>query len=93
MRAHSWYKEFKRDNTIDIIIDEAGGWPLLSPLYEKHIPIYFFAHHIGDKEFDVYPWPIGTLARSVYRYMIGLYRHTPTIAVSGSTREELIDEF
>lgn len=93
MRAHSWYKQFQRENHIDIIIDEAGGWPLLSPLYEKHISIYFFAHHIGDKEFDVYPWPIGTLAKYVYRRLFSLYRDTETITVSGSTRDELVSDF
>jgi glycosyltransferase involved in cell wall biosynthesis len=89
MRAHSWYKQFKREDQIDIIIDEAGGWPLLSPLYEREVPIFFFVH----QEFDAFLWPIGSLAKRAYRYFISLYRHTPTITVSDSTRDELVHDF
>jgi hypothetical protein len=44
--AWSWYRNFIKKNPIDLIIDEAGGIPLLSPLYERNIPIYFLIHHI-----------------------------------------------
>jgi hypothetical protein len=48
----------------DIIIDEAGGLPLLSPLYEKKTPIVFFSHHVGDKERDYsYPWPLNKIGK------------------------------
>lgn len=93
LSAWWWYRGFKRQNHIDLIVDEAGGWPLLSPLYEKKIPILFFAHHIGDKEFDAFPWIVGHLAKWVYQSLFRLYRHTPTIAVSESTKQELIDSF
>lgn len=93
MFAWIWYREFKKAHQIDIIIDEAGGWPLLSPLYEKRIPIYFFAHHIGDREFDAFPTPVGQLARLTYKTLFRVYKKTPTIAVSNSTREELIADF
>lgn len=52
MFAWKWYKDFSQKERVDIIIDEAGGWPLLSPLYAKDAPIIFFAHHIGDAEFE-----------------------------------------
>jgi glycosyltransferase involved in cell wall biosynthesis len=99
MRAHSWYKEYKKNNTIDIIIDEAGGWPLLSPLYEKDITIYFFVHHIGDKEFDrnrdfsILSPLVWKIAKRVYLKSIELYKNTRSIAVSESTKQELIDRF
>lgn len=44
--AWIWYRRFTRENPVDIIIDEAGGVPLLSPLYEKKVPIFFLIHHI-----------------------------------------------
>jgi hypothetical protein len=44
--AWKWYKEFIKTHPVDIIIDEAGGIPLLSPLYAKNTPIYFLIHHI-----------------------------------------------
>lgn len=93
MFAWIWYRKFRKVNHIDIIIDEAGGWPLLSPLYEKNIPIFFFIHHIGDREFDAFMTPIGQLARFVYRMLFQIYRKIPTITVSKSTCDELIGAF
>ena len=43
--AWNWYRKFRKENKVDIVIDEAWWIPLLSPLYEKEIPIYFFIHH------------------------------------------------
>ncbi len=93
MFAWYWYHSWKQSNPVDIIIDEAGGWPLLSPLFEYQVPISFFIHHIGDKEFDQYPFPIGTIAKWLYRFFISLYKKNRTITVSDSTRDELIHDF
>jgi glycosyltransferase involved in cell wall biosynthesis len=90
--AWMWYKNFKKDNKIDIILDEAGGWPILSPLYEKKIPIFFFVHHIGDEEFQKY-WIVGKLIKKLYKWMFYCYKNQQTITVSNSTRQELISEF
>ncbi len=87
-----WYRKWKKQNHIDIIIDEAGGWPLLSPLYEKKIPILFLIHHIGDDEFQKY-WYIGKFAKKLYHSMIRQYRSYTTITVSNSTRDELVNDF
>ncbi len=92
MLAWWWYRQYKKENKIDVIIDEAGGWPLLSPIYEKNIPIYFFVHHIWDREFDAFPTPIGQLARLVYRTLFRIYTHIPTIVVSNSTRDDLVHD-
>lgn len=99
MRAHRWYREYKKLHTIDVIIDEAGGWPLLSPLYEKEIPIFLFAHHIGDKEFDyntdfsVLSPIVRSIAKWVYLKTFSVYKHTKAITVSKSTKNELIERF
>jgi Glycosyltransferase Family 4 len=68
--AWLWYRNYKKTNPVDIILDEAGGWPLLSPFFEKNIPIYFFIHHIGEKEFSAYPFPVSALSRWIYRILI-----------------------
>lgn len=90
--ASLWYKKFMAKNDIDAILDEAGGWPLLSPLFEKKIPIIFFIHHIWDHEFRGIPL-FGSFAKWVYRWMIARYKNTSTITVSESTKEELISDF
>lgn len=78
----------------DIIIDEAGGLPLLSPLYEKKTPIVFFSHHVGDKERDYsYPWPLNKIGKWIYYQFFKPYRRCTTICVSESTKTELVQRF
>lgn len=78
----------------DVIVDEAGWLPLLSPRYEKHIPILFFIHHVADQELSYrFRFPFSFLAKHFYRRVLKQYRNTPTITVSSSTREEMIKDF
>lgn len=86
-----WYLEYKKNNKIDLIIDEAWGIPLLSPLYEKKIPIIFFIHHIWDKEWDnKFLFPINKLFKFFFNQILKLYKNNTTICVSQSTKDELI---
>lgn len=88
--AYFWYKKFIKNNPVDIIIDEAGGIPLLSPLYEKKIPLYFFIHHIGEHEYDTaFPFPLNRLFKAFVFWTFSLYKHLPTLTVSNSTADEL----
>lgn len=88
--AYFWYKKFIKNNHVDIIIDEAGGIPLLSPLYEKKIPIYFFIHHIGDHEYETaFPFPVNKIFKRFVFWTFSLYKSLPTLTVSNSTSEEL----
>lgn len=92
--ARFWYKDFIKNNKVDIIIDEAGGIPLLSPLYEKNIPIYFFIHHIGEEEFKTaLPFPFNFFLKKFAYWTFSLYKKYPTITVSNSTKEELENNF
>ncbi|MDO4874151.1 MAG: glycosyltransferase family 4 protein [Candidatus Gracilibacteria bacterium] len=91
--AWKWYKKFKKSNKIDLILDEAGGIPLLSPLYEKNIPIYFFAHHIATDEYNKFIFPFNKLGKAFGDRTYKLYKNYPTITVSNSTKQELIQKF
>lgn len=88
-----WYKKHLQGR-FDIIIDEAWGLPLLSPLYEKKTPIVFFAHHVGDKERDyAYPRPLNKIGKWIYNQFFKPYKNYQTITVSKSTKSELIQRF
>ena len=91
--AWKWYKKFKKSNKIDLILDEAGWIPLLSPLYEKNIPIYFFAHHIATDEYNKFIFPFNKLWKAFGDWTYKLYKNYPTITVSTSTKQELIQKF
>jgi len=89
-----WYYRKHFVNQFDLIIDEAGGFPLLSPLFERKIPIIFLIHHIGDKEWDfALPFPFSTFWKWVYFALIKLYYRKSCITVSKSTADELISRF
>lgn len=89
----SYYKKYLAWK-YDIIIDEAWGLPLLSPKFEKNIPIIFFAHHIWDKEWDYnYPFPLNKIWKQIYFWLFKQYKNNKTITVSNSTKEELIQKF
>lgn len=88
--AYFWYKNFIKENSVDIIIDEAWWIPLLSPLYEKDIPIYFLIHHIWDEEYKkVFPFPLNWIFTRFVFWTFSLYKNFPTITVSESTAHEL----
>jgi glycosyltransferase involved in cell wall biosynthesis len=91
-----YYYLAKLRGKYDIIVDHAGGIPLMSPLYIWNKKILLFIHHIGDQERKEYfsqwisMWWIGTIFRFVYRvFLIWLYRHKTTITVSNGTAQEL----
>lgn len=78
----------------DLIVDEAWWIPLLSPKFEKNIPIVFFVHHIWDKEWDYnYPFPLNKILKSSYYWLFKQYKNYKTITVSQSTKDELVERF
>lgn len=92
--AWIWVNQFKKQYKIDLIVDEAGWIPFLSPLYVRKTPILFFIHHIGDKERDsAFPFYIGKIFKQIYFLILKLYKDLPSLAVSDSTRSELIEKF
>lgn len=89
-----WYRKFVKTHKVDFIIDEAGGIPLLSPLFLKGRKILFFIHHIWDKEWDYFfPFPLNIIFKFFIKKVISLYRDFQTITVSDSTKKELIKDF
>ena len=99
---HSIYFLFPRyylrylQGKYDLIIDHAGGIPLLAPWYAHKIPIIFLVHHVGTKERSEYfiqwigMWWIGDCFRYIYNHFVLLsYRLYPTITVSEWTAHEL----
>ncbi len=78
----------------DLIIDEAWWFPMLSPIFEKDIPIIFLIHHISDIEWDFkYIFPFNLLWRFLYRKSLDLYKNKYTITVSKSSKDELVDKY
>lgn len=91
--AWIWYKKYIKTNNVDIIIDEAGWLPLLSPYYIKNKKIFFMVHHIWDKEWDFsYSKPLNYIWRYIMKKIFRIYKNHKTITVSDSTKNELVND-
>ncbi|HWS36776.1 MAG TPA: glycosyltransferase family 4 protein [Actinoplanes sp.] len=75
----------------DLIIDVGNGMPFLSRLYTRR-PVIVLVHHVHREQWPVVFGPrvarIGWWIESVLA--IRIYRHCQYVAVSESTREELV---
>ena len=75
----------------DVLMDIENGIPFFSPLYSRK-PRVCLVHHVHREQFL---WEFGTFVGRVGRFlecraMPLIYRHTPFLAVSESTRAELL---
>ena len=78
----------------DVIIDEAGGLPFLSPTFAKTIPIFLFIHHVLDTErWHAFSFPFSFFGKLFYSWILRQYKNIPTITVSLSSKEELVHDF
>lgn len=86
-----WYLPFIRQHHIDIVVDEAGGIPLLSALFAPKVKKIFFIHHIPDKErYFFFGKPLAYMAKKIFSWILLLYKKVPTVCVSQSTSDELL---
>jgi glycosyltransferase involved in cell wall biosynthesis len=77
---------------LDVVVDVENGIPQFSPLYVRRAcRVVLVMHHVHQDQFGVYfPAPIAAFGRFLEaRVMPRLYRRARTVAISGSTREEM----
>jgi glycosyltransferase involved in cell wall biosynthesis len=76
---------------VDLIVDVSNGIPFFSPLWRRG-PRVMVVHHVHRQQWAQYfPAPVAWAGDLVERRAVPvLYRRTPVIAVSTSTREDLL---
>jgi glycosyltransferase involved in cell wall biosynthesis len=74
----------------DVVVDDISKLPIFTPLFVKEplVAIWHMSHRWILSE--VVPWPLAFLLRWWEGLLPRFYRHTPFVAVSPSTRDELI---
>lgn len=83
-----YLKNFK--GRIDLVVDQIHGIPFFTPLYVKEKKLAFI-HEVAREIWDyLYPFPISFIGRNLERFYFRFYRETPFIAVSLSTKRDLI---
>lgn len=79
-----------RKRGYDIVIDDINGVPFFTPIYVKRPKIAIMHHLVKDIFFKELPWHKAVLGYTAEKTIPLIYRNTPFIAVSESTREDLV---
>ncbi len=89
--AAYWYiTRFK--NHTDIIIDEVHWYPFFAALYARKKTVLLACEVARKLFFTVIPYPLALIGRGIEKLYFRLYRDVPTIAISPSTKADLIKE-
>ena len=83
----------RRSADFDCVLDVANGIPFFSVLFNfNKRPVTLLVHHVHDRQwFSEFPFPLAVVGRFLERRVVPfLYRDMPVIAVSPTTRDELI---
>ena len=80
-----------RRERFDIVVDDINGVPFFTPLFIRK-PKVAVMHHLVGREifFKELPFPLAVVGWAAEQMIRWVYRRTPMIAVSDSTRDELI---
>lgn len=85
------YQKRFRHEQYDIVIDDINKIPFYTPLYVKK-PLLGMVMHLFDKSiFKETVFPIASYVYCAERFALSMYRKTPLVAISKSTRTELIE--
>ncbi|CAN5316407.1 glycosyltransferase family 4 protein [soil metagenome] len=91
--AFAAYSLLRRRGSLDIVIDPECGIPSFSPLYVKRsTAVVLVVHHVHQEQFTTYfPAPLARLGQWLEKVgMRRVYRGRRTVAVSESTRDEMV---
>ena len=74
----------------DVVVEDLNKIPLFTP-YWCDLPRLLLAHHLfGVTAFQAAPAPVAAMTWILERPIPAVYRGTPTVAVSNSTRDDLV---
>jgi glycosyltransferase involved in cell wall biosynthesis/O-antigen/teichoic acid export membrane protein len=86
-------RELARLRGFDVVIESVNTIPFLTPLWRSRLPATVPVFHqlavdVWDAEL---PGPVARVGRWLEFRLLRLYRETPVVAVSPSTRDDLVD--
>jgi glycosyltransferase involved in cell wall biosynthesis len=82
-------KRFRHEH-YDIVIDDINKIPFYTPLYIREPLMGMVMHLFGNAIFKEASFPAATYVYGAERLALSVYRKTPLIAISESTRQELL---
>lgn len=88
----AWYYLSRFRNKFDVVIDVENGVPFFTPLFCRTSKICYVYHVHGKQFFYELPKPLSYMGFIIERYIFPLlYRRTPIIAISETTKKQLIN--
>lgn len=84
------YYFFRFRSETDVIIDEVHWYPFFAAVYARKKTV-LLACEVAYTLFPVlFAWPLSVVGRGIEKIYFRLYRNIPTIAISESTKNDLI---
>ncbi len=87
-----WYYFTYFRGKVDLVVDVGNGIPFFTPLYCT-VPKVCYVYHVHGRQFFYeLSKPLSFIGYGIERYIFPfLYRHVPTIAISDTTKKQLIN--
>lgn len=83
-----YWKNLKKQS--DIIIDEVHWFPFFAGVYARKKTVLLACEVANKNLFVLFPYPIAYFWRFLEKIYLQIYKDLPTLAISPSTKEELI---
>jgi len=79
-------------SSTDVIIDEVHWFPFFSTLYAPKKTILLACEVANKLFFEFFPYPLAFIGRGIEKLYLALYKNVPVLAISSSTKKELVAE-
>ena len=89
-RLPAAYRRLRRAAAPDVVVEDLNKFPFFARLWVRD-PLVVFVHHLfGRTAFRQVPFPVAAATVLAERLVPRVYRGLPVVAVSPSTRDELV---
>lgn len=90
LTAPAYFHKHLSEDPFDVVVEDLNKVPLFSPTWVKR-PVVLLAHHLfGRTAFQAGPFPVALATILLERPLPRVYRGTPAVAVSESTKADLV---
>lgn len=86
------YYIFELRSAVDVIIDEVHWFPYFAVVYARDKTVLLACEVANKRFFTLFPYPVAVMWRGLEKLYLFLYRGVPVMAISPSTKSELVSE-
>ncbi len=88
--APRYYRKSLAERRFDVVVEDLNKVPLYTPFWTE-APVVLLAHHLfGTTAFQAAAFPVAMATWMLERDVPKVFKNIPTIAVSASTKEDLV---